>query len=115
MKHYFVYILTNRTDRVLYVGITNNLSRRVREHKSKLVDGFSKKYNLNKLVFFESFNNPVDAISAEKRIKGWTRKKKIELIDSKNPEWEDLFTVLERYEATGGIGINKDDPSLRSG
>jgi putative endonuclease len=115
MRHYFVYILTNKTDRVLYVGVTNNLSRRVREHKSKLVEGFTKKYSLNKLVLFESFNNPTDAIAAEKRIKGWTRERKIKLIDSKNPEWEDLFAILEQYESTGGLGYNKKDPSLRSG
>lgn len=77
---------------MLYVGITNNLTRRVYEHKSKLVDGYTKKYNVNKLIYFEEFNNPLDAIAAEKKIKGWTRKKKNKLIESKNPEWKELFT-----------------------
>ncbi len=102
MKYYFVYILTNRTNRVLYTGVTGNLSKRVREHKSKYIEGFTKKYNVEKLVFFESFTNPTDAISAEKRIKGWMRNKKIKLIQEKNPAWDDLFQTLEENEATSG-------------
>ena len=90
MKNYYVYILTNRNNKVIYTGITNNLQRRIYEHKQKLIDGFSKKYNLNKLVYFQEFSNVSDAISAEKKIKGWLRIKKIRLIESINPEWEDL-------------------------
>lgn len=94
MKQYFVYILTNWNNKVLYIGITNNLQRRVYEHKQKFVDGFTEKYNLNKLVYFEEFSNVDDAIAAEKRVKGWLRIKKIKLIESKNPQWKDLSLLL---------------------
>ena len=90
MKTGYVYILTNKYDRVLYTGVTNNLSRRVNEHKQKIVKGFTSKYNLGKLVYFEEFPNIMDAIAAEKKIKGWLRTKKIKLIESVNPTWKDL-------------------------
>ena len=77
---YFVYILSNWDNKVLYAGVTNNLGRRMWEHKNALIDGFSKKYNLKKLVYFEEFKDVRDAIAAEKRIKGWLRIKKIKLI-----------------------------------
>lgn len=99
MNTYFVYIITNQYNGVLYVGVTNNLERRMYEHKNKLIEGFSKKYNLNKLVYYESFTSIKDAIAAEKHIKGWLRQKKIDLIESLNPGWDDLCR----------------DPSLRSG
>lgn len=97
MKHYYVYILTNKTNRVLYTGVTNNLLRRIFEHKQGIIDGFTKKYKVKKLVFSEAFNNPTDAIAAEKKIKGWIRKKKIALIESQNPEWNDLSIELEDF------------------
>ncbi len=87
---YWVYILTNWNNKVLYVGVTNNLIKRIYGHKNKLVEGFSSKYNLTKLVYFEEFNYINDAIAAEKKIKGWVRIKKNKLIESVNPEWEDL-------------------------
>jgi len=86
---YFIYILTNKSN-TLYVGVTNNLIRRLEEHHLKLVAGFTSLYNVNKLVYFEEFSNIGDAILVEKKIKGWTRKKKIELIKSLNPEFKDL-------------------------
>ncbi|GMU97211.1 GIY-YIG nuclease family protein [Ignavibacterium album] len=89
MKDYYIYIMTNKS-KTLYTGMTNNLNRRVYEHKNKLIEGFTKKYNIDKLIYFELFNNPKDAIRREKQIKGWIRKKKIELIESMNPEWKDL-------------------------
>lgn len=95
MKHYCVYILTNKTNKVLYTGITNNLLRRVYEHRNKLVKGFTEKYKVYKLVYCESFNNPNEAIAAEKKIKGWLRRKKIALIESKNPKWRDLYPEIE--------------------
>ena len=85
--------MTNKS-KTLYTGVTNNLTRRIYEHKNKLIDGFTKKYNITKLVYFELFNNPDDAIRREKQIKGWIRKKKIELIESLNPSWKDLSDGL---------------------
>ncbi len=86
---YYVYILTNKSN-TLYTGVTNNLERRLLEHKLKLVPGFTKLYNLNKLIYYQEFSRIEDAITAEKRIKGWTRKKKIDLIKTINPKFEDL-------------------------
>lgn len=90
MKNSYVYLLTNWTGQVIYVGVTNNLERRIAEHKSGLVSGFSKKYNLNKLVHFEHFNDIELAIAREKEIKGWRREKKDELVKTHNPDWDDL-------------------------
>ena len=87
---YYVYILTNKNNTVLYTGVTNDLCRRLYEHKNHLNDGFTKRYNLEKLVYFETFTNIKDAIIREKTIKGWTRAKKNVLIDSLNPQWKDL-------------------------
>ncbi|MCK4403871.1 MAG: GIY-YIG nuclease family protein [candidate division Zixibacteria bacterium] len=88
-KQYYVYIMTNKS-RTLYTGVTSNLIRRVYEHKNKLVDGFTKKYNITKLVYYEVTNEATSAIAREKQIKGWLRKKKIALIESVNPQWKDL-------------------------
>jgi len=93
-KYCYVYILSNKYNNVLYVGITNDLIRRVYEHKNKLVDGFTEKYNVDKLVYYELFNDPTNAITREKQLKGYSRKKKVELITSFNPEWEDLYGTL---------------------
>ena len=90
LKDYYVYILTNDS-KTLYVGVTNNLERRIYEHKHKLRDGFTKKYNLTKLVYFEIFNDINDAIKREKQLKNWHRQWKINLIESKNKEWKDLY------------------------
>jgi putative endonuclease len=89
-KQYYVYIATNQRNTVLYTGVTNNLERRIHEHKNKLTKGFTSKYNINKLVYFQELNNPEEAIAAEKRIKGWLREKKIRLIKSINPGFKDL-------------------------
>jgi putative endonuclease len=94
MKDYYVYILSNKS-KTLYTGVSNNLTRRVYEHRHKLIEGFTKKYNIDKLVYFEVFSNVDDAIRREKQIKGWLRKKKIELIESLNSEWNDLSEGLE--------------------
>ncbi|MCX7876561.1 MAG: GIY-YIG nuclease family protein [Melioribacteraceae bacterium] len=87
---YYVYILTNWNNKVMYVGMTNNLTRRIYEHKNKLVDGFTSKYNLNKLVYFEITSDIRTAIAREKEIKKWRREKKNKLVESINPEWKDL-------------------------
>ena len=89
-KQYFVYILTNQSNRVLYTGVTNNLQRRIYEHKQKLVEGFTKKYNVNKLVWYGVTSDIRAAITEEKRIKAGSRAKKIERIEEMNPEWRDL-------------------------
>jgi len=90
MKNYYVYLLTNWNNKVMYVGITNNLERRLYEHKNKLVNGFTKKYNINKLVYFEETSDVNAALSREKEIKKWRREKKDSLVLIANPEWEDL-------------------------
>ena len=87
---YYMYILANWNNKVLYVGITNNLERRIYEHKNKLIEGFTKKYNVNKLVYFETTSDVKSAIEREKQIKGYTRLKKEKLIDSQNFNREDL-------------------------
>jgi putative endonuclease len=89
MRDYFVYIMSN-TSRTLYIGMTNNLERRVWQHKEKLQDGFTKRYNLTMLVYVETFPDPRSAIEREKQLKKWTRAKKDALIASLNPDWLDL-------------------------
>ncbi|NTU98089.1 MAG: GIY-YIG nuclease family protein [Chlorobiaceae bacterium] len=96
MHDYYVYILASKMHGTLYTGITNNLERRVFEHKVKLIDGFTKKYSVDKLVYFESCMDVKDAIVREKQIKGWKREKKIALIESSNPGWEDLSEKLSQ-------------------
>ena len=89
MKSYHVYILTNHSG-TLYIGVTSDLRRRVWEHKQGLVDGFTKRYRLARLVYFEETTDVTSAISREKQIKGWLRDRKVDLIESVNPEWKDL-------------------------
>ena len=88
--NYYVYIITNINNTVLYIGVTNNLARRMYEHKNKLIDGFSKKYNLCKLVYYAVTSDVVSAIEYEKKLKGYTRIRKINLINEMNPNWVDL-------------------------
>ena len=87
---YYVYILTTRNNTVLYTGVTNDLKRRVFEHKSGLNEGFTKKYHVHKLIYFEKFDFVEFAFAREKQIKGYSREKKIKLIQALNPEWEEL-------------------------
>jgi len=89
MKTYFVYILSSRY-RALYTGVTGDLNRRMFEHRHKVRDGFTKRYNISRLVYFESFTDVRAAIAREKQIKGWSRGKKLDLIRSLNPEWKEL-------------------------
>jgi putative endonuclease len=90
MKQYFVYILTNKSNKVLYIGVSNNLERRMYEHKNKMIDGFTKRYNLTKLIYFEEASDIRSAIEREKQLKNWHRDWKIKLINNFNPEWKDL-------------------------
>ena len=89
MPHYYVYIMTNKSG-TLYVGVTNHLERRVYEHKHKLILGFTKRYDLTRLVYYETADDARSVIQREKQIKGWLRRRKIELIRSMNPRWLDL-------------------------
>jgi len=101
MEQYYVYIMTDKS-KTLYTGITDNLERRVYEHKKKLFEGFTKRYNITKLVYYEVTSDVSAAIEKEKQIKGWLRRKKITLIEAMNPQWTDLSegwfqdTILNR-------------------
>jgi putative endonuclease len=88
-RQYYVYIMTNKSG-TLYTGVTNNIKKRVYEHKNKLIEGFTRKYNITRLVYVETIRDVYSAIAREKVIKGWLRKKKIELINGTNPDWRDL-------------------------
>lgn len=90
-KQYYVYLMTNKNNTVIYTGVTNDLKRRVYEHREKLVEGFTNKYNVTKLVYFETFDDITYAISKEKQIKGGSREKKNGLVKTLNPEWRDLY------------------------
>ena len=94
MKQYYVYILASKKNGTLYIGMTNDLRRRVYEHKNHLIDGFTKKYSVDRLVYFEMTNDSQSAILREKRLKKWKRQWKIDLIEQMNPEWKDLYFEL---------------------
>ena len=88
--NYYVYIITNWSNEVMYIGVTNNLKRRMLEHKNKLVEGFTKTYNVKKLVYCECTSDVVSAIKREKQLKKWSRAKKNQLVESKNPDWIEI-------------------------
>ena len=95
MDTYYVYILASKRNGTLYIGVTNDLIRRIYEHKNYLIEGFTKKYKVHKLVYYEQYNNAEAAIQREKRLKFWHRKWKIRLIEETNPEWKDLYEEIE--------------------
>jgi putative endonuclease len=105
MRRYYVYIMASKS-RVLYIGITNNLHRRVWEHKNNANPGFTSKYRIHRLVYFESFKYVGNAIAREKRLKSWLREKKVALIRSSNPTWEDLSE--SRFDAKNMIRFKLD-------
>ena len=94
-NNYFVYIITNKSNTTLYTGVTNNLTRRIYEHKNSLIEGFSKKYNLQKLVYYEIHNDIEAAIKREKTIKKWPREWKENIIKKQNTNWKDLYQTLK--------------------
>jgi putative endonuclease len=91
---YYVYIIASRRDGAIYIGVTNDIVRRVYEHRIKAVPGFTSKYNITQLVWFEIYDDPVSAIAREKELKKWKRSWKIQLIESENPEWKDLYESI---------------------
>ena len=91
---YYVYILSSKRNGTLYIGVTNDVIERVKQHKEKKVSGFTKKYDVNRLVYYEEFQYVYDAIAREKQLKHWNRSWKIQLIESQNPEWTDLFVIF---------------------
>jgi putative endonuclease len=93
-NQYYVYLMTNKSNKVLYTGVTNDLKKRIYEHKEKLVEGFTKRYNLIKLVYFETCGDIQSALCREKQIKDGSRQKKIDLINSVNDKWRDLYDEL---------------------
>jgi putative endonuclease len=118
-KRFYVYIMTNRLrSHVLYTGITGNLLRRVFEHKNKLLPGFASRYNLTRLIYYEVFAYPDEAIDREKEIKGWRRSKKIRLIESMNPHWYDLaesWTEVNRPDTDAATRQLPHSAELRRG
>ncbi len=93
MKEYFVYMLSSKS-RVLYIGVTNDLKRRIFEHKEKKIEGFTERYRVDRLVYFEQTNDVLSALEREKQLKKWRREKKVFLIEKMNPKWEDLYDSL---------------------
>ncbi len=106
MRIFYVYILTNKNKTVLYTGFTNSLERRVWEHKQHAIPGFTKKYNCDRLIYFEEFSDVRQAIAREKQIKGWLRSKKEALIATMNPEWNDLAAD---WYGSFGVSAPQDD------
>jgi putative endonuclease len=99
-RQYFVCIMTNRYHTVLYTGVTNDLERRISEHRAKLIPGFTSRYNVNKLVFYETASDPYAAIAREKQIKAGSRRRKVALIEEMNPAWRDLASDLPQEIAS---------------
>ena len=93
-KEFYVYILASKRNGTLYIGVTSDLIKRIWEHKNKFVEGFTKEYHVDKLVYFEQFRDPENAIKREKRLKKYTRKWKLDLIEKMNPKWDDLYKRL---------------------
>ena len=117
MADYYIYIMSNRSS-TLYIGVINDLLKRVLQHKEKLVDGFTKRYAIDRLVYYESGESIESAISREKQLKGWRRDRKIELVESVNPEWKDLsLELMDSASKTGSVNkpvIKRGVPILRS-
>ena len=95
-KQYYVYMMTNKMHTVIYTGVTNDLLKRAYEHKEKFANGFTRKYKVNKLVYYEAFQDIEYAIQREKQIKGYLRQKKVSLVESTNRGWRDLYKVLQK-------------------
>jgi putative endonuclease len=106
---YYIYILTNKNNNVLYTGVTNNLLNRIKQHKDKIVKGFSSRYNVNKLVYFEEFDDAYSAISSEKQIKAGSRQKKLDMVNAMNPQWIDLYKLIISEEDLSEFCKRRDE------
>lgn len=93
-QHFYIYILSSLHNRVLYIGLTSDLQKRIWEHKNKIIKGFTQKYNVDRLVYYEVYDDAENAIKRERNMKEWKREWKIELIEKKNPEWKDLYDQI---------------------
>jgi putative endonuclease len=102
VEYFFVYILASKNQGVLYIGVTNNLTRRVQEHKAGVIEGFTKKYFVYKLVYFETYTSVLEAIKREKQLKKWNREWKVSLIEKENPNWFDLTSEDKRSPLSRG-------------
>lgn len=111
-KAYFVYILTNRLNTVLYIGVTNDLCRRLFEHQTKNTSGFSAKYQTTKLVYYEETPDVLSAIAREKELKKWRRSKKDDLVHSLNPHWNDLGDMFQLEDSSPAFGVVRNDNVL---
>ena len=111
---YYVYIITNYTNSTIYTGITNNIIRRIKEHKDKINPSFSSRYNLYKLVYFEVFDKPLTAINREKQIKKYSRMKKDNLIKTMNPDWNDLLEEQKFFLQNNSLAVKTKDSSFQS-
>ena len=115
IENYYVYILASKKNGTLYIGVTSNLAKRIYEHKHKLIGGFTKKYNVDRLVYYETTEYVESAILREKQMKKWKRQWKIELIEKKNPNWKDLYYDIIREMETGPMDscFRRNDRSIR--
>ncbi|MCE0521888.1 MAG: GIY-YIG nuclease family protein [Methylacidiphilales bacterium] len=109
---YYVYLVTNKHNSVLYVGVTSNLEGRIFEHRERLIEGFTKRYQVTKLIFYEDYPDPRSAIAREKQLKGWRREKKIALIEKQNPRWCDLFDELTAGFDVDLLNREKQEPLI---
>jgi putative endonuclease len=103
-KHYYTYILASKRNGTLYVGVTSDLIKRVYQHRKNLVDGFTSKYQVHRLVYYEQYRNVLSAIQREKRLKEWQRKWKLALIEKHNPEWRDFYPDITEYRRSDDSG-----------
>jgi putative endonuclease len=109
---YYVYIVTNKHDSVPYIGVTSNLECRIFEHREGLIEGFTKRYQVTKLICYEDYPDPVSAIAREKQLKGWRRQKKIALIEKQNPRWIELFDVITEGFDVDLLNREKQEPLI---
>ena len=110
---YYIYIVTNKHHSVLYIGVTSNLEGRIFEHRERLTESFTKRYQVTKLIYYEDYPDPTSAIQREKQLKGWRREKKIALIEKQNPRWVDLFEEITFGYDTELLAKEKQEPLVR--